>query len=107
MPLPRKISSRMPASPSDLEPHLTCRAILMPAGPSEIIEEGLLIFADDTLVAVVMHLQQSVGKEYRGFWRLEAGFGPCAVAETSRPTFQSQDEAQRWVCERVVHARTR
>src|SRR3712207_3086839 len=110
MPLPRKVGSpmpRMPVSPSDIEPHLTCQAILMPANPSEIMEEGLLIFADGTLMAVVMHLQQSVSKEYRGLWHLEAGFGPCAAPEACRPTFKTPEGAQLWVRECVVRARAK
>jgi hypothetical protein len=99
--------SRTPAVPSDLKPCLTCQAILIAVNRSEIVERGLLIFADDTLMAVVIHLHQSVSKEYRGLWQLESGFGPCEIAGASRPSFGTPDEAQQWVCERVVHARGR
>ncbi len=38
-------------------PHITCQTILLPATRSDAVEEGLLIFADDMLMAVVICLE--------------------------------------------------
>ncbi|HEV2604114.1 MAG TPA: hypothetical protein VGU24_10685 [Microvirga sp.] len=66
------------------------------------VEEGILIFADDVLMAVVMRLDSSVDDEgMRGLWYLETGYGPCARAPGTDQLFGSPDEAQAWVLQRV------
>ncbi len=88
-----------------MDPQITCKTILIPANRAGVVEEGLLIFADNQLMAVVIHLQQVVSEQFRGLWHLEAGFGPCAITEASRLAFPSPREAQLWVREQVSRAR--
>jgi hypothetical protein len=50
-------------------PHITCQTILIPTASMRAVEEGILIFADDVLMAVVMRLDSSVDDEgMRGLW---------------------------------------
>ncbi|HEY8382006.1 MAG TPA: hypothetical protein VIL09_07650 [Microvirga sp.] len=86
-----------------MAPHITCQAILVPAARRGDIEQGLLIFADDALMAVVTYLDNSVDEEGpRGRWFLETGYGPCSGAEEM--LFDTPDEAQQWVLERLRKA---
>ncbi len=64
-----------------MQRHITCQKVLMPANRSGVLEEGFLVFADDRLMAVVIHLQNSVTEEFQGLWCLETGDGPCAVMQ--------------------------
>jgi hypothetical protein len=85
-----------------MAPHITCQTILVPATPTRAVEQGFLIFADNVLMAVVMHLQRSVDDpDLRGLWFLETGYGPCAEPPGVERTFRSPDEAQQWVLQRV------
>jgi|EndMetStandDraft_6_1072998.scaffolds.fasta_scaffold1107710_1 hypothetical protein len=61
--------------------------------------EGELVFADDQLVAVLVHLSEDYGDE-AGVWYIEAAFGP-ALAEPLNPTFASVEEAVQWIDERI------
>ena len=88
-----------------MAPRITCQTVLVPATASGTVEEGLLIFGDDTLLAVVMRLDSSVDDSLRGRWFLEVGFGPCAVHPASDLLFHSADEAKAWVREQVARAR--
>ncbi len=85
--------------------HITCQSIRIPANRYSTLEEGLLIFADDALMAVIMHLQKVASGDLQDMWFLEAGFGPCAVSFRTDRTFRSPDEAQQWVKECVQLAR--
>lgn len=58
-------------------------------------EEGLLLFLDGALVAVVSRLRTSVSDEWSGLWFLEAGFGPCAFRSPGE--FASVEAAVQWV----------
>ncbi|MFE1601750.1 hypothetical protein [Methylobacterium sp. ID0610] len=62
-------------------------------------EDGLLLFADGLLVAVVSQLRHSVGDELIGRWFLEAGFGPCAYRAPE--VFDTAEDAKQWVRGRV------
>ena len=56
--------------------------------------EGQLVFADDGLIAVLVHLSEDHGAE-AGMWFLEAWFG--GTYESKQPTFPSLDAAQEWI----------
>ncbi len=58
-------------------------------------ESGCLVFTEDRLVAVIVHLADAMHAELIGSWFLEAGFGPCAVSVP--PTFETFDAAQAWI----------
>jgi hypothetical protein len=58
-------------------------------------EEGMLVFADDRLVAVLVHLSDE-NEIAPGDWYLEAGFGP-RLDGPGHPTFTSLDAAQDWI----------
>ncbi|WP_407519841.1 hypothetical protein [Methylobacterium oryzisoli] len=58
-------------------------------------EDGLLLFHDGSLVAVISHLRHSVTDEFAGRWFVEAGFGPCARGGSRM--FDTAEDAQRWV----------
>ena len=63
-------------------------------------EDGRLVFADQRLVAVLVHLSQQY-EELAGLWYLEAGFGPLDGPE--HPTFRDLDAAQDWIRRRLTH----
>jgi hypothetical protein len=67
-------------------------------------EDGLLIFVDDALVAVISLLQHEMNGEWRGQWFLEAGFGRCCGPETA-PLFDSAQSAQDWILEQLAKPR--
>jgi hypothetical protein len=61
-------------------------------------EEGLLVFDEQRLVAVLTHL----GEQYDGLsgqWYLEAGFG--RVEARDPPTFADLENAQEWIRQRL------
>lgn len=57
--------------------------------------EGVLIFSNGLLVAVLVRLQDEAHEELRGSWWLEAGFGPCSVV--GPPLFSDLAEAKDWI----------
>ena len=60
--------------------------------------EGLLVLADQALVAVLVCLEEAFYEQERGRWHLEAGFGHCAT----RPlTFPALESALRWIAGRL------
>ena len=61
-------------------------------------EQGCLIFADDRLVAVLVHLS-SLHEELTGLWYLEAGFG--RLGGPDQPTFDDLEAAEHWLGERL------
>ena len=61
-------------------------------------EEGLIVLADGSLVAVLAKLGGDYHGEATGHWFLEAGFGRCAGAPPS--TFATLLEALLWIAER-------
>ncbi len=61
-------------------------------------EEGLLVFADDRLVAVLVHLLDE-NEIAPGHWFLEAGFG--GLDGPNHPTFSDLDTAQDWISKRL------
>jgi hypothetical protein len=81
-----------------MAPEISLQTVLVPATPTSTVERGLLIFADDVLMAVVMHLDGSVDNDaLRGPWYLETGYGPCAQRPGTDLAFKTPDEAQAWV----------
>jgi hypothetical protein len=88
-----------------MTPHIRCQNILLPPTSTRAVEQGLLIFADDMLLAVITGSQNSVDSSRGGRWVLEVGFGPCAVASGLDVMFQTPEEAQQWVLERVSYKR--
>ena len=56
--------------------------------------DGQLVFADGSLVAVLVQLSGQHGAD-AGMWFLEAGFGLIAVM--SAPLFVDLDAAQSWI----------
>ena len=61
-------------------------------------EQGLLVWADGQLMAVLVHLSDAYG-ENAGKWHLEAAFG--RVAHPSAGIFADLDKAQAWIEERL------
>ena len=62
-------------------------------------EEGLLVFAQDRLVAVLSHLSEQ-NEIAPGQWFLEAGFGG-RLDGPNHPTFADLDAAQDWIIQRL------
>ena len=63
-------------------------------------EDGLLVFADDRLVAVLVKLSDAHEElGVRGHWFLETGYGPLNTRED--PIFPDLDAAQAWIKERL------
>jgi hypothetical protein len=65
-------------------------------------DEGCLVLADDTLVAVLVLLSDQYEPE-AGRWFLETGYGP--VGALTHPTFADLDEAQEWIAGRLASSR--
>ena len=61
--------------------------------------ESHFVFAEDFLVAVLVHLSDEHGDE-AGMWFLEAGFG--RVDHPNPPKFADLDEAQDWIERRLA-----
>lgn len=61
-------------------------------------EEGMLVYADGRLVAVLVHLCDE-NEIAPGDWYLEAGFG--RLGDPLHPSFASLDEAQAWIAEQL------
>ena len=62
--------------------------------------EGMLVFSDNCLVAVLVHLSDE-NEIAPGDWYLEVGFGRC-LDGPSHPTFSSLDAAQDWIKQRLA-----
>jgi hypothetical protein len=62
-------------------------------------ESGVLVFVDDKLVAVLVHLAARFHGEIRGHWFAEAGFGPCGGVIP--PNFPVLNDALSWIAECV------
>ena len=58
-------------------------------------EEGMLVYADGRLVAVLVHLSNE-NEIAPGDWYLETGFGP-RLDGPNHPTFPSLEAAQDWI----------
>ena len=58
-------------------------------------EEGVLVLADNRLVAVLVRLRAPYHHGIEGHWFLEAGFGRCATAMAD--SFVSLEAALRWI----------
>ena len=63
-------------------------------------EEGMLVFSDDRLVAVLVHLSDE-NEVAPGDWYLEAGFGRC-LDSLNHPTFPSLEAAQDWIKQQLA-----
>ena len=67
--------------------------------------EGRLILSGQDLIAVFTRVtaeENAAGKTGSGGWFLEAGFGPCSILMTTRPSvFRTLEEAIVWVQERL------
>ncbi len=67
--------------------------------------EGRLVFSGADLVAVFAKVsaEENAGSlRQTGGWFLEAGFGPCSILMTRRPSvFPGLEEAVAWVRERL------
>ncbi len=61
-------------------------------------EEGVLVFAGDRLLAVLVQLSDE-HEDLAGRWYLEVGFGRLDGPE--HPTFTDLDAAQTWVSGRL------
>jgi hypothetical protein len=66
-------------------------------------EEGMLVFFDGRLVAVLVRLSDK-NEVAPGDWYLEAGFGRGLDGPT-HPTFPTLDAAQGWIAEHVSRGR--
>jgi len=83
-----------------MEPGMTCQDVRVAIGNRN--EPGLLVFAKGSLVAVVTQVGRTMGGAHRRVWFLEAGFGPCAA--WPKPEFDSSDEVQAWIAQRIEAA---
>ncbi|AWB24355.1 hypothetical protein DA075_28660 [Methylobacterium currus] len=65
-------------------------------------EQGLLVFVDGALAAVLVRLSDEYG-EAAGLWFLEAGFG--SLASPQPETFADLDAAETWIAQRLAGAK--
>ena len=61
-------------------------------------EEGMLVFADDRLVAVLVRLSD-IHEGLAGEWFVETGFGPLEGRE--HPVFADLKAAEEWITRRL------
>src|SRR4051812_5184665 len=68
--------------------------------------EGELIFANGSLVALLIALNPSTGHEPQVWhrWFLETGYGPCEGGRPGR-VFESLEAGEAWVAGKVENAR--
>jgi hypothetical protein len=90
-----------------MRPEVTCQPIRVAAIWRGDSEDGFLILADGALVAVVIHLQQSVTGAPKRHWYIEATFGLCQKPPSDELVFETPDRAKEWMCVQVQrqHAR--
>ena len=67
-------------------------------------EDGLLVFAENRLVAVLVHLSDE-NEIAPGAWFLETGYG--RLDGPDHPTFSDLDAAQNWIGRRLVEGKLR
>lgn len=76
-----------------MKPQIDSRRVRIAAESGH--EDGMLLFVNGSLMAIVTHLHHSVTDEFAGRWFVEAGFGPCSYR---RPElFDTAEQAKRWV----------
>ncbi len=64
-------------------------------------EEGVLVFAENRLVAVLVQLSDAHEEQnLTGQWFLETGYGRSLAGE--HPTFADLDAAQVWISQRLT-----
>ena len=81
-------------------PHIALQSAKLATGSPR--HDEFLVFADDTLVAVFVRLEDEAHGDVRGQWFLEAGFGPCNTSP-GHLSFKSLDDVQRWVLDRLSY----
>jgi hypothetical protein len=74
---------------------------LQPTRVAAVDAEGLLVFSDAGLIAVLVCLSE-LHKDAAGHWFLEAAFGELDGSE--HPIFPDIDTAQTWIDERLRKA---
>jgi hypothetical protein len=75
---------------------LTLQSVRVDTGSED--EDGLLVFADGRLVAVLVRLSDEHGDK-AGRWFLEHGFG--RLDGTTHPIFDDIETAQAWIAGRI------
>ncbi|MFH6784219.1 MULTISPECIES: hypothetical protein [Methylobacterium] len=76
---------------------LTLQPVRVRTGSED--EQGLLVFADGILSAVLVCLSDAHGDD-AGLWFLEAGFGTLASPQPGK--FADLDAAQAWIAGRLA-----
>ncbi|OAS26456.1 hypothetical protein [Methylobacterium platani] len=76
---------------------LTLQPVRVRTGSED--EQGLLVFADGALAAVLVCLSDTHGDD-AGLWFLEAGFGPLASPQPGK--FADLDAVQDWIAARLA-----
>ncbi|KAA0121634.1 hypothetical protein CIW48_22835 [Methylobacterium sp. P1-11] len=75
---------------------LTLQPVQIATGSDDV--EGQLVFADSSLVAVLVQLSDQHDYD-AGKWFLEAGFGP--IDPILPPLFADLEEAKTWIVEQL------
>jgi hypothetical protein len=86
----------------DIEPTLTLVSVEVAASGSEARQHAFLVYADETLTAVLAHPDHSVAEVFGTAWVLQAGFGPCSGP--GRRVWHDLGEFHRWVIDRYRRA---
>lgn len=58
------------------------------------VEKGNIVYVDESLVAVVVHLEDDLYEDMRGGWYIEACLIPLAP---DPPIFSTAEEAANWI----------
>ncbi len=76
-----------------MSPVITVQPVQIDTGTRD--REGMLVFANGLLVAVLVRLADKLHGNARGGWFLEAGFGPCSTIKA--PVFADLAGAEDWI----------
>jgi hypothetical protein len=82
-----------------MQPLITRQNVRIATGSSD--EHGVLFFANDSLVAIIVCLSEPSHGHMKGRWFLEARFGTLSYARAPE-TFGDVDAAEQWL---IAHVR--
>jgi hypothetical protein len=70
------------------------------AGGEARPDEGLLVYGDDALVAILVKLDRELALQTRGTWYLQSGFGP--IDDFHHPSFKTVEDTLAWIARRLT-----
>jgi len=111
VPSPGRLGPTVACAARPSGPEATAMALNLVVEPVRVAtgsadEDGRLVLADGRLVAVLVRLADEIHAGRVGSWFMEAGFGPCADAETALPAFTGLGAMLAWIEHRLAASRS-